>query len=170
MPTLSVIDECVCVGAVLAALWGLWGALALPPPWRKRVAVPVLMASAGVIARAVVGGDVLKGPAIRFDPTALAAALVGAVLGLALVFSLMRGPERRAYRPPAAALVAALLFLGFWMASGLRPFLGVALGLAAASLIACGWPRRPGAPDPRQIVTGLGSALVLWAACLSSLG
>jgi hypothetical protein len=170
MPVLSPVAWGVCAGAVLAALWGLWGASALSNPWRRRVAVPVLMASAGLIARAVVGGTGLSGVAPPVDAFALGAAAIGAALVLALAFAQLRDPERRGFRPPAAALALGLLFLGLWAASGLRLFLGVALGLAAAGLIACGWPRRPGGVDPRRLVAGLGSALVLWAACLSSLG
>jgi hypothetical protein len=170
MPVLSPIAWGVCGGAVFAAFWGLWGAFALPNPWRKRVAVPVLMASAGLIARAAVGGGGLAGAAPRFDPGALGAALIGASILLVLVLSLMRSPRLRGYRPPAASLVVGVLFAVLWAETGLRLCLGVALGLAAAGLIACGWPRRPGGLDPRLAVTGLGSALVLWAACLSSLG
>ena len=69
-----------------------------------------------------------------------------------------------------AQALTGLHFIGLWIATGQRLLLGVTLGLSAAGLIALGWPKRPGgAADPRLAIAGLGSAFVLWAACLSSL-
>jgi hypothetical protein len=158
----------VAIGAGAAALWGLAGASALPGAWRRRISLIVLMASAGLIARAVVAppsAAFLQ----RFDPTIDGAAAAFEALGVLAAALLLRGRERRGWLAPVIALVTGLHFIGVWAATSQRLFLGAACGLGAVALIALGWPRRPDGYDPRLAISGLGSALVLWAACLSSL-
>lgn len=158
----------VAIGAGFAALWGLAGASALPDAWRRRVSLIVLMASAGLAARAVVAPP-QPAWALQFDATLYGAAAALAALGVLVAVLALRQRERRGFLAPVTALIVGLHVIGLWAAAGQRLFLGVACGLAAAALIALGWPRRPGGADPRLAISGLGSALVLWAACLSSL-
>ena len=156
-------------GATFAALWGLAGARGLAGAWRRRIAVLVLMASAGLIARAFIAPP-QPAYAMRFEAPVYGYAAAFEIVGVVLSALLLRAPGRRALIAPVIAIVTGLHFIGLWIATGQRLFLGVTLGLCAAGLIALGWPRRPGgAADPRLAIAGLGSALVLWAACLSSL-
>jgi hypothetical protein len=158
----------VAIGALFAVVWGLAGARALPGAWRRRVSLLSLMAGAGLAARAVVAPP---SPtfAQHFDGTIYGVAVVLMLAGIIVAGRLLRGPERRGLLAPTAALIVGLHFIGLWAATGQKLFFGVACGLSAAALIAFGWPRRPNGYDPRLAIAGLGSALVLWAACLSSL-
>lgn len=149
----------VSIGAVFAAFWGLVGASALPPAWKRRTALVALMASAGVIARAVIAPPSLL-YSMGFKSEIYAGALVFLALGVTLAIVTLRD---RGARAAAIAVVAGLHFAGLWLATGgARVFLGVTLGMCAVGLIALGWPRRPGGVDTRLAITGFGSALVLW--------
>lgn len=159
----------VCAGALFAALWGLWGAAALPAAWRRRAAVIVLMASAGVVARAVMTDLGLERGSVHFDVGLYAGALALSLATAVLAWRLLRAPADVGWRPPVLAAIAGLHALGLWAATGLRVLIGVALGMVAASLIAAGWSVSGNRIGPRQAITGLGCALVLWGACLSSL-
>jgi hypothetical protein len=159
----------VALGAAFAALWGLAGARGLAGGWRRRIATLVLMASAGLIARAVVAPP-QPAWAMRFDAAVYGYAAAFEIVGVVLAALALRAPGRRGLIAPVLAIITGLHFVGLWAATGQRLFLGVTFGLSAAGLIALGWPRRAGAAaDPRLAIAGLGSALVLWAACLSSL-
>jgi hypothetical protein len=158
----------VVVGAVFAAFWGLAGASALPAAWKRRTALVVMMASAGVVARAVIAPP---SPlyAMGFRGEIYAGAVVFEALAVGLAAVTLRGRERRGQLAAVIAVITGLHFVGLWLATTERVFLGISLGMAAAGLIALGWPNRPGGPDVRLAIAGFGSALVLWAGCLSSL-
>jgi hypothetical protein len=107
---------------------------------------------------------------MRFDAPVYGFAAAFEVVGVMLAALALRAPGRRGLIAPVVAIITGLHFIGLWIATGQRLFLGVTFGLCAAGLIALGWPGRPGgAADPRLAIAGLGSAFVLWAACLSSL-
>lgn len=159
----------VAAGAAFAALWGLAGARGLAGAWRRRVAVLVLMASAGLIARAFIAPP-QPVYALSFDARVYGWAVAFEIAGVVLAALALRAPDRRGLIAPVIAVITGLHFIGLWAATGQRLFLGTTFGLCAAGVIALGWPRRPGAAaDPRLAIAGLGSAFVLWAACLSSL-
>jgi hypothetical protein len=159
----------VAAGAVFAALWGLVGARGLAGAWRRRIAVLVLMASAGLVARALIAPP-QPAYAQRFDAHIYGYAVAFEIVGVVLAALALRAPGRRGLLAPVLAIITGLHFVGLWLATGQRLFVGVTLGLCAAGLIALGWARRPNsAADPRLAIAGLGSAFVLWAACLSSL-
>jgi hypothetical protein len=168
-PSLTPAGWGVAAGAAFAALWGLAGARGLAGAWRRRVAVLVLMGCAGVIARAVIAPP-QPAYAMRFDAPVYGYALAFGIAGVVLAALALRAPGRRGFIAPVVAIIMGLHVIGLWIATGQRLFLGVTLGLSAAGLIALGWPSRPGGTaDPRLAIAGLGSAIVLWAACLSSL-
>jgi hypothetical protein len=159
----------VAVGATFAALWGLAGARGLAGAWRRRIVVLVLMACAGLIARSVIAPP-QRAFAMRFDAPVYGFAAAFELVGVMLAALALRAPGRRGLIAPVVAIITGLHFIGLWIATGQRLFLGLTFGLCAAGLIALGWPVRPGgAADPRLAIAGLGSAFVLWAACLSSL-
>jgi len=168
-PPLSPTGWGVAAGAAFAALWGLAGARGLAGAWRRRIAVLVLMASAGLIVRAFIAPP-QPAYAMRFDAPVYGCAAAFEIVGVLLAAFALRAPARRGLLAPVVAILTGLHFIGLWIATGQRLFLGVTLGLCAAGLIALGWPRRPGGgADPPLAIAGLGSAFVLWAACLSSL-
>jgi hypothetical protein len=168
-PSLTPAGWGVAAGAAFAALWGLAGARGLAGAWRRRTVVLVLMACAGLIARAFIAPP-QPAYAMRFDAPVYGYAIAFAITGVVLAALALRTPGRRGFIAPVVAIITGLHFIGLWIATGQRLVLGVTLGLCAAGLIALGWTRRPGgAADPRLAIAGLGSALVLWAACLSSL-
>ena len=153
-------------------MWGLDGAAALPRAWTRRVALIVLLASAGLIARAA-AAPVEAGLWAKFDAGVYGWAMAFEALGVVAAAWTWQGRARRGTRASAIAAVTGVHTIGLWLATGQRLFLGVALGLSAAGLIGLGWPRAEVGSevntDTRLAISGLGSALVLWAACVSSL-
>jgi hypothetical protein len=67
---------------------------------------------------------------------------------------------------PAIGLIVGLHFLGLWKATDLRVFLWTALAMCLVCGVAAFLPgaTENGNIDVRRVVTGLGTALVLWGA------
>jgi hypothetical protein len=152
------------MGAMFGCAWGIAGATALTAPWRVwaigssiGISVALIFALALVDRRRTAA--VFRGRLYGMSVAVEVVAIVGAVwllkqLGL---------PE---LIMPAIGFIVGLHFLGLWKSTDLRVFLWTALAMC----LVCGMAGfLPGAMantnvDLRRVVTGLGSALVLWGA------
>jgi len=71
---------------------------------------------------------------------------------------------------PFVGFVVGLHFIGLWKATDLRLFLWIAVAMCLVCTVAVFLPsRRSYGVDPRIAVTGIGSAVILWAAGLFTL-
>jgi hypothetical protein len=63
---------------------------------------------------------------------------------------------------PAVGVIVGLHFIGLWMATGSRRFLGIAAAMCAVSVFSASLPVAYAYLDLRVAVCGFGNAIVLW--------
>lgn len=153
------------VGAAFGCAWGIVGSLGLPPHFRT----PGIIFAAGVSSALII--------ALVVHPNTLASAKFrGVIYGGAIAFEViaiiagsmaLQGPKLQQFILPFIGFVVGLHFVGLWKATDLRLFLWIATAMCLVCAVAVFLPsRRPDGVDLRIAVTGIGSALVLWAAGL----
>lgn len=153
------------VGAAFGCAWGIVGSLGLPSHFRT----PGIIFAAGLSSALIV--------ALAIHPNTLASTRFrGIIYGGAIAFevvAIIAGsiPLQRLglqqYILPFVGFVVGLHFIGLWKATDLRLFLWIAAAMCLVCAVAVFLSsRRPDGVDLRTAVTGIGSALVLWAAGL----
>jgi len=163
----------VVVGVVFGLAWGFAGASQLPEPWARGAVLAMLLIATVLIVAAVRARVSDRNSEGRtFDGRVYGISVILEMLGI-LIVALLLGRERlQPYVPPAIAFVVGLHFLGLWRASGERAFVWTCLGLCVVSLVATLLPQTVAVvgsgADGRLLVTGLGSALILWLACAAA--
>ncbi len=157
------------VGACIAGLWGIAGAVALSGRSRAFAALLSCAVSAGIVMgllhhapRAAVG---------VFHGGIYGIAVTAEGMGIAVAIPLLKRLNRPHLLMPAISFLVGLHFLGLWQATGLIRFVLVAVGIclvaAWGALLAA--PRRSMKASTVQAVVAFGTALVLWAAAFFSM-
>lgn len=153
------------VGAAFGCAWGIVGSLGLPPEFRTAGIVVAAGISAALIIALVVHPNTLASTKFR-----------GLIYGGAIVFEVvviivgsipLQKPSLQRFILPFVGFVVGLHFIGLWKATDLRLFLWIAGAMCLVCVVAAFLPsRRPDGVDMQIAVTGMGCAVVLWAAGL----
>lgn len=149
------------VGVAFGCAWGIAGSLPLPAVWRIAGILGSIAASAILIllvrsAPASTGG--------HFNGAIYGIAVTAEFVAIAIAGVVLNRMKKSSFIPPAVASIVGLHFIGLWLATGNTRFLWLAgilcaIGLGAATM----------GKAARLPVAGIGSALALWAAALSTL-
>lgn len=149
------------VGVAFGGAWGIAGTLPLPPVWRTAgilgsLAVSALLALLIYRAPGSAGG--------YFNGAVYGIAVTAEVVAIVIAGVILSRTGHNTLIPPVVAVIVGLHFIGLWRAMGSVTFLWLAAALCAIGLFAA--TMRPAARLP---VTGIGSALALWGAALTTL-
>ena len=157
------------VGVTFGGVWGIAGATALPHPWQAWAIGSSIGISAVLIVALALPHEQRQSGTFCRDTYAMAVAFE-AVAIFATIWLLKRFALSQLLLP-AIGFIVGLHFLGLWKATNLRVFLWMALAMCIVCGLAALLPgaRENGDVDTRRVVVGLGSALVLWGAGVSTL-
>ena len=150
------------VGVAFGCAWGVAGATALPPPWQAWGIGSSIAISAVLIVALTLPHKQRHLGTFRGHIYGIAVAFeVAAIFG---TIWLLRQFALSQFLLPAIAFIVGLHFLGLWKATDLRVFLWTALAMCFVCGVAALLPGATanGNLDVRRVVTGLGTALVLW--------
>ncbi len=164
-PAIGAISGC----RILAVLEVLAGATALPRPWQAWAIGSSIGISAVLIVALALPHEQRQWGTFRGDTYAMAVAFE-AVAIFATIWLLKRFALSQ-FLLPAIGFIVGLHFLGLWKATYLRVFLWTALAMCIVCGLAAFLPgaSENGNVDARRVVVGLGNALVLWGAGVSTL-
>lgn len=153
------------VGVAFGCAWGIVGSLGLPPHVRiTGIAVAAAVSAALIIALAVHPNTLTSS---KFRGLIYGGAMAFEVIVIILGSIPLQRPDLQQFILPFVGFVVGLHFIGLWKATDLRLFLWISTAMCLVCAIAAFLPsRQPGGVDPRIAVTGIGSAVVLWAAGL----
>jgi hypothetical protein len=151
------------IGTVFGGLWALIAALALPFYWRFPVALLAALVTSLLIVRlwrtsqtaSSSGARLFGRKAYQLAVVAEVAAIYGASVTLPHVVW-------QGYSIQIVGVIVGLHFIGLWVATRSKRFLGIAGGMCAISAIAIALPEDFGVLNVRNVITGLGNAFVLW--------
>ncbi|HKF50723.1 MAG TPA: hypothetical protein VKB26_00300 [Candidatus Acidoferrales bacterium] len=157
------------VGVAFGCAWGLAGSIGLPRQYRMWSVIASIAISAVLIAALLIRPRAVE-PA-KFDGRlyGIAVAMEAAAI-FAAVFALQR-LGRQEFLIPTVGFIVGLHFIGLWKASGMPLFLWTASAMCVVCAVAMflPGPRITGGADARAILSGLGSAVVLWTAGATTL-
>lgn len=157
------------VGVAFGCAWGLAGATALPHPWQTWA----IGSNIGISAVLIVAFALLdkQRHSVTFRGHIYGIAVAFEVAGIFLTIWLLRQFALSQLLLPAIGFIVGLHFLGLWKATDLRVFLWTALAMCLVCGVAAFLPgaTENGNVDLRRVVTGLGTALVLWGAAVRTL-
>jgi hypothetical protein len=153
------------VGASFGCAWGIVGSLGLPRHFRTPSMIFAVAISLALIIALVVHPSRLASRKLRGAIYGGAIALeVIAIVGGSV---LLQPPRLQPFILPFIGFVVGLHFIGLWKATDLPLFLWIAAAMCAVCAVAAFLPTGSDAGvNMRIAVTGIGSALVLWAAGL----
>ncbi|MGA7636855.1 MAG: hypothetical protein WCB00_07995 [Candidatus Acidiferrales bacterium] len=157
------------VGVAFGCVWGVAGATALPRSWQAWAIGSSSTISAVLIValalrrkqrHSVTFRGYIYGISVAFE--------VAAIFG---TIWMLRHFAWSQFLLPAIGFIVGLHFLGLWKATDLRVFLWTALAMCFVCGVAAFLPgaTENGNVDVRRVVSGLGTALVLWGAGVSTL-
>lgn len=153
------------VGTAFGCAWGIVGSLGLPRDARTAGIVVASGISAALIVALVVHPNTLT--STKFRGWIYGGAIAFEVIVIILGSIPLQRPSLQQYILPFVGFVVGLHFIGLWKATDLRLFLWIAAAMCLVCVVAAFLPsRRPDGVDLRIAVTGIGSAVVLWAAGL----
>ena len=157
------------VGVTFGGAWGIAGATALPRPWQAWALGSSIGVSAILIVALALPHEQRPSGTFRGDAYAIAVAFEAVVI-FAAIWLLKRFALSQ-FLLPAIGFIVGLHFLGLWKATNLRVFLWTALAMCIVCGLAAFLPgaSENGNVDARRVVVGLGNALVLWGAGVSTL-
>lgn len=150
------------IGIVFGGLWAIIAATALTPGWRLPMAI------AGVVVTIVLVVRLWRTPAPPMDGNRLFGrrayqiAVILEVLAIYAASAVLPRLGLQDYFLQAVGLIVGLHFIGLYIASGSRRFLGIAAGMSIVSVAATAMPQWIDGWHVRDAVTGLGNALALW--------
>ena len=154
------------VGVAFGCAWGVAGATALPPPSQTWAIGCSIAISAVLIVAFALPHKQRHSSTFRGHIYGIAVAFeVAAIFG---TIWLLRQLALSRFLFPAIGFIVGLHFLGLWKATDLRVFLWTALAMCLVCGVAAFLPggTENGNVDLRRVVTGLGTALVLWGAAV----
>jgi len=154
------------VGVVFGCAWGVAGATALPRPWQawaigSSIGISAVLTVALALPHKQRHSGTFRGHIYGIAVAFEVAAIFGTVWLLGQ-FALSQ------FLLPAIGFIVGLHFLGLWKATDLRVFLWTALAMCCVAAFLPGATEN-GNVDVRRVVTGLGTALVLWGAGVRTL-
>ena len=157
------------VGVTFGGAWGIAGATALPPPWQAWAIGSSIGISAALIVALVLTHEQRQSGTFRGNTYALAVAFE--VVAIFATIWLLNRFALTQFLLPAIGFIVGLHFLGLWKATNLRVFLWTALSMCLVCSFAAFLPgaSENGNVDARRVLVGLGNALVLWGAGVSTL-
>ncbi|MDE2150357.1 MAG: hypothetical protein KGJ55_11145 [Gammaproteobacteria bacterium] len=148
------------IGVAFGCAWGIAGGVSLPSPWRVATIIGSLLISACLVI--LIGR--FEGTATgHFDGATNGTAVAGEVVAIVIAAIALNRTRHSSLIPPAVAAIVGLHFLGLWRATGNFSFVWLAGALCAVGFLAGILPR-----SARLSVTGIGSAVALWAAAPST--
>lgn len=148
------------VGVAFGCAWGIAGGLSLPPLWRAATVIGSLLISASI---ALLIGVSASAPRGYFDGAIYGIAVTAEVVAIVIAAIALRRTRKSSFIPPVVAAIVGLHFLGLWRATGNLVFVWLAGALCAVGLLATLVSR-----SMRMPLTGIGSAVALWAAALAT--
>jgi hypothetical protein len=154
------------IGIAFGCWWGVAGSKGLPPHWQQigstlSIAISVALLIALFFPRPRPATMIFRGHVYGI-------AVLFEVLALMGANALLNRFHLLGFLLPAVGLIVGLHFIGLWRATDRTVFLAITAGMCAISIIAVFIPATAGhGANPRQIVTGLGCALVLWTSTLT---
>src|SRR5215469_1141694 len=148
------------IGAAFGCAWGIAGAVTLRSP-RRETLVIVSFAISFLLIRATLSATL---PMSHFNGTPYGIAVGLEAVAIAIAAITLNGTGNASFVPPVVAAIVGLHFIGLWLATGKVVFLGTTVALCAVAVAGVF------SPAPARLpVTGLGSALALWASVAVSL-
>lgn len=153
------------VGAAFGCFWGIAGSLGLPPHFRTSGIIVAAGISAALIIALIVHRNTLASR--KFRGWIYGGAIAFEVIAIILGSIPLQKPALQHFILPLVGFVVGLHFIGLWKATDLRLFLWIAGAMCLVCVVAAFLPaRRPNGLDMQIVVTGIGCAVVLWAAGL----
>lgn len=149
------------VGVAFGCAWGIAGTLPLPPLWRTAGILGSIAASVILIMLIRGAPGTVDG---HFNGTIYGVAVTAEVIAIVIAGVTLSQTGHGSFIPPAVAVIVGLHFIGLWLATNTVTFLWLAAALCAIGLGAAAVEK-----SARLPVAGIGSALALWAAALSTL-
>src|SRR5215469_2710594 len=148
------------VGVVFGCAWGIAGTLPLPPIWRTAGILGSIAASA-ILFMLIRGAPA---PAAgHFNGAIYGIAVTAEVVAIVIAGVILSRTGQGSFIPPVVAAIVGLHFIGLWLATGNATFLWLSGALCAVGLGAAAM-----AQGARLPAAGIGSALALWGAALST--
>ncbi|MGI8438239.1 MAG: hypothetical protein ACR2NX_15295 [Chthoniobacterales bacterium] len=150
------------IGLFFGGVWSVLGAQGLAPTWRLPAEAGGILITIALIVRllsAPVPADVAAS-FFRCGVYIFWVALEIVAMNLAM-FVLQRFGALD-YLLTAVGVIVGLHFIGMWMATGMRRFLGIAAAMCLVSALAALLPAVGGGLHLRSAATGFANALVLW--------
>jgi hypothetical protein len=143
----------IIIGVLFGFIWAVAGASALNGVWRLVVILASIFVSAFLVTAA------LRAPATpgRFNGAIYGAAVTFEVIAIVVAVLILNRSGQQSLVPPIVAAIVGLHFLGLWLATGNRAFVGLAASLCGVGIVGSLVP-----PTARLPIAGIGSALALW--------
>lgn len=148
------------VGVAFGCAWGIAGTLPLPTVWRVAGILGSIVASAILITLIRAAPGSAHG---YFNGAIYGIAVTAEVVAIVIAGIILSRTGHSSFIPPAVTAIVGLHFIGLWLATGIVTFLWLAGALCAIGLGAATMGRAARLP-----VTGIGSALALWGAALTT--
>jgi hypothetical protein len=143
----------IAILSIMGLLWCLVGAITLPHTWRMTV-----IAGALIVYAALLYANASRPSALtKLDGETFALAVAFEVIGIAAAAGFLLASHQPTYILAAIAVVVGLHFIGMWLATDNKAYLGIAAAMCGVGLASVFLPS-----PARMQVAGLGSAIVLW--------
>jgi hypothetical protein len=154
------------IGVVFGCAWGIAGASGLRGRGMPAAMLFVLAVSAALVAA------LLRVPAHgsvgTFRGSVYGVAVALESIGIIVAVALLRRFDHATFMMPVVGFIVGLHFVGLWRATDLRLFAWVAVAICVVCAFAAMLPP-DGATDGRRVFAGIGCAVVLWTAALTTL-
>jgi hypothetical protein len=142
------------ISSIMGFFWCLAGALALPQAGRVGA-----MAAAFLVSGALLYANASRPTAAsKFNRKIFSVAVAFEVVGIAAAVWLLTRSHEPTLIVPVIAVIVGLHFIGMWLATDNRTYLGIAVAMSVAGLGSTLLPF-----PARMQVAALASAIILWA-------
>jgi hypothetical protein len=147
---------------IFGGLWAYVAALGSPSAWRSPLSLAVALATLLLVARLWYRGAPAETNRRRFNAKWYLAAVALECLAIYAASLLLPRVGLQSYFLQVVGIIVGLHFLGLWSATGSAHFVRIAVGMCVISAAAMLFPETLHLFRVRDVVTGLGNALVLW--------
>jgi hypothetical protein len=150
------------VGVFFGGLWCVLGSQVLPHAWQWPAIATGWIVTAALVVQLWRRKSVPGGGGAMFRQRAYLAAVILEVAALLAAANLLPQAGFGDQMIPAVGVIVGLHFIGLWMATGLRRFLGIAFAMCVVSVASAFLPTAYAGLDLRVAACGFANALVLW--------